>query len=441
MFGYSGLNSRILLSFLEKKRIHYLCNDQDLIILLKEATYDSAKAMSDPTTKDRDRNAQIKQIEKICMSVRNSVRNRAGQDKSTVVGHIPGEFAGSFSKWFSRINPNDIKMTQVDVSNGFADLICVKDIFECGNMKMAGAVISDVMDTFVPRNLKNIVTAHDQSISHSMLPELIENAILDQAQKLQKIKVKINKLNMVGVGVPLSPTETILQHIKPEKVRSCCLPVIIQSKDETHLSPGIENVVSCCAVSSYGSYCSFLARTYLFDPNQRQLHAYGFLLKAQEEAIAALQPGRRIRDAYNSAMDVVVKEDIFGFVKYMENTFGMGIGIESSERYLKLNGTNEVILRTKMVFRVAVNLKNVPLMNEKVFFSMVLGDTIIVPEKGEVPRVVTSLSQKTIEKVVFRSKEESETGNQELEEHARKKLKLGDVFAISGEHGENQMQP
>ncbi|KAI3849301.1 hypothetical protein MKX03_023633 [Papaver bracteatum] len=422
MFGYSGLNSRIPLSFLEKKRIHYLCNDEDLIKLLKEATYDSAKAISDPTTKDRDRNAQIKQIEKIFMSVRNSVRNSAGKDKSTVVGCIPGEFAGSFSKWFSTINPNDMKMTQVDVSNGFADLICVKDIFECGNMKMAGAVISDVIDTLVPRNLKNIVSTHDQGISHSMLSELIEKEILDQAQKLQKIKVKIKKLHMEGVGVPLSPTETILQHVKPEKVRSCYLPMI-RSKDETHLSPGIENVVSCGAVSSYGSYCSSLARTYLLDPNQHQLHAYRFLLKAQEAAIAALQPGRRIRDAYNSAMDAVVNEDIDGFVKYMGNTFGMGIGIEYSEKYLKLNVTNEVVLRPKMVFKVIVNLKNVPLMNKNEFFSMVLGDTIIVPEKGEAPRVVTSLSEKTIEKVVFRSKQESETGNQELEAHARKKLK------------------
>ncbi|KAI3849383.1 hypothetical protein MKW92_051032, partial [Papaver armeniacum] len=336
LFGVEFPNTTIIFG---KKRIHYLCNDEDLIKLLKAATYDSVKVLSDPTTKDRCRNAQIKQIEKIFMSVRNSVKNSAGKDKTPVVGCIQGEFAGSFSKWFSTLKPKDIKMTQVDVSNGFADLICVKDIFECGNMKMAGAVISDVMDTFVPRNLKNIVSAHDQSISHSMSPELIEKKILGQAQRLQKIKDKINKLNMAE-GVPLSPTETILQHIKPEKVRSCCLPVIIQSKDETHLSPGIENVVSCSAVSSYGSYCSFLARTYLLDPNQRQLDAYRFLLKAQEAAIAALQPGSKIRDAYDSAMGVVVKEDNDGFVNYMGNTFGMGIGIEFSEKYLKLNGTN-----------------------------------------------------------------------------------------------------
>lgn len=91
LFGIEFPNTTIIFG---KKRIHYLCNDQDLIILLKEATYDSAKAMSDPTTKDRDRNAQIKQIEKICMSVRNSVRNRAGQDKTTVVGHIRESLLG-----------------------------------------------------------------------------------------------------------------------------------------------------------------------------------------------------------------------------------------------------------------------------------------------------------------------------------------------------------
>ncbi|XP_026396433.1 FACT complex subunit SPT16-like [Papaver somniferum] len=293
---------------------------------------------------------------------------------------------------------------------------------------MSGAVKGDVMDKHVRRNLEHIIITRKIRLSYSKLSNLFAKEILNQTLRLQQIKEKISGISNRS-GERLSSKEKIIRYMKPEKVRICLLPDI-RGVNETHVLPRSENVVSCCIGSTYGSYCSFIARTYLFNPNEFQLNAYRVLFQAQEAAIAALQPGSRIRDIYNSALAVVQNQDVHGFVEYIGNTVGMGIGIEFNETYLELNATNEVHILLGMVFKVVVSLNNVQPTNGEMF-SMILGDTVIVGETGVPPRVVT-LSLKKVEEVVCRSKKESEgssgakdlkMGNQEVKVYQSKRPK------------------
>ncbi|KAI3849382.1 hypothetical protein MKW92_051031 [Papaver armeniacum] len=284
------------------------------------------------------------------------------------------------------------------------------------------------MDKHVQRNLENIIITRKIRLSYSKLSNLFAKEILNQTQRLQQIKEKINRISNRS-GERLSSTERIIRYMKPEKVRICLVPDI-RGGNETHVLPRSKNVVSCSIGSTYGSYCSFIARTYLFDPNEFQLNAYRVLFEAQAAAIAALHAGSRIRDIYNSALAVVQRQDVHGFVRYLGNTVGAGIGIEFNETYLELNATNEVPILPGMVFKVVVRLNNVQPTDGEMF-SMILGDTVIVGETGVPPRVVT-LSLKKVEEVVCRSKKESEGSsgakdlkreNQEPKVYPRKRAK------------------
>ncbi|KAL0292241.1 UNVERIFIED_CONTAM: FACT complex subunit SPT16 [Sesamum calycinum] len=120
----------------------------------------------------------------------------------------------------------------------------------------------------------------------------------------------------------------------------------------------------------------------ILEPAKIKSKAYEVLLKAHDAAIATLKPG---------------------------NKAGTGIGLEFRESGLSLNGKNDRILKTGMVFNVSLGFQNLQTetKNPKTQkFSVLLADTVIIGQSA--PEVVTSTSSKAVKDVAYSFNEDGE---------------------------------
>eukprot|EP00850_Spirogloea_muscicola_P026810 SM010721S14107 [mRNA] locus=s10721:8:385:- [translate_table: standard] len=112
-------------------------------------------------------------------------------------------------------------------------------------------------------------------------------------------------------------------------------------------------VIVCAIGARYASYCANVARTILIDASESQRSAYEALLKAHAAAIRALQPGSKLCEAYRAATAEVEKADA-KLLPFFTKNAGTGMGIEFRESGLSLNSKNERVVRSGMVFNVAL---------------------------------------------------------------------------------------
>ncbi|XP_043700747.1 FACT complex subunit SPT16-like [Telopea speciosissima] len=373
-----------------KKQIHFLCSQKkaSLLDVLKKSAKEAvgAEVVMHVKGKTDDGTALIEEIFR-------AVRAQSKSDgiESPVVGHIAKEApeGNLLETWSDKLKNSNFQLS--DVTNGFSDFLAVKDSTEITNVKKAAFLTASVMKHFVVPKLEKVID-EEKKISHSLLMDETEKAILEPA----KVKVKLKAENV-----------------------DICYPPIFQSGGEYDLRPSASSndeslyydstsVIICAIGSRYNSYCSNLARTILIDANAAQSKAYEVLLKAHEAAISALKPGNKVSAAYQAALSVVEKEAP-ELAPNLTKSAGTGIGLEFRESGLSLNAKNDRVLKAGMVFNVSLGLQNLQAQTknpktEK--FSLLLADTVIINEKQ--PEVVTSISSKAVKDVAYSFNEDEE---------------------------------
>lgn len=384
-----------------KKQIHFLCSQKKASLL--EAVKRTSKdvvgvdvVMHVRTKKDDGAGA----MDAIFRAIQDQSKSN-GHD-TPVVGHIAREApeGNLLETWTEKLKNTQFQLS--DVTNGFSDLFAVKDTIEIMNVKKAGYLTSSVMKHFVVPKLERVID-EEKKVSHSSLMDDTEKVILEPA----KIKVKLKADNV-----------------------DICYPPIFQSGGEFDLRPSASSneqnlyydstsVIICAIGSRYNSYCSNVARTFLIDANPMQSKAYEVLLKAHEAAIGALKAGNKAGDVYLAALSVVEKEAP-ELVANLTRSAGTGIGLEFRESGLNLNGKNDRMLKSGMVFNVSLGFQNLQTESknpktEK--FCVLLADTVVIGQNT--PEVVTSMSSKAVKDVAYSFNEDEE----EEEEQPKAKAK------------------
>ncbi|KAL7157588.1 hypothetical protein ABFS83_02G087200 [Erythranthe nasuta] len=374
-----------------KKEIHFLCSQKKVSLLevVKKAAKDAVKVQVVMHVKGKN-NDGATLIEDIFKAVRSEY-------DTPVIGHIAKEAPeGNFLEmWDEKLKSANFQLA--DVTNGFSDLFAVKDTAEVTNIKKAAYLTSSVMKHFVVPKLEKTID-EEKKVTHFSLMDETEKVILEPA----KIKVKLKADNVDICYPPIFQSGGVFD-LKPSA-----------SSNDDSLFYDSMSVIICAIGSRYNSYCSNVARTFLIDANSVQSKAYEVLLKAHEAAIGALKPGNKASDSYLAAMSVVESEAP-EFAPNLTRSAGTGIGLEFRESSLVLNGKNERILKTGMVFNVSLGLQNVQTemkdpKTEK--FSVLLADTVIVGETS--PEVVTSTSSKAVKDVAYSFNEGEEEEVEEL---------------------------
>lgn len=373
-----------------KKEIHFLCSQKKVSLL--EVVKESAKhavgveVIMHVKAKNDDGTSLMDNIFKAVYA-----GSRLNGNDTPVFGHIAREApeGNLLETWDEKLKIANFQLT--DVTSGFSDLFAVKDTAEVTNVKKAAYLTSSVMKYFVVPKLEKIID-EEKKVSHSSLMDDTEKVILEPA----RIKVKLKADNVDICYPPIFQSGGVFD-LKPSA-----------SSNEDNLFYDSTSVIICAIGSRYNSYCSNVARTFLIDANSMQSKAYEVLLKAHDAAISALKPGKKAGDAYLTAVSIVEKEAP-ELAPYMTKSAGTGIGLEFRESGLNLNGKNDRMLKSGMIFNVSLGFQNLQTetKNPKTQkFSILLADTVIIG--GGSPEVVTSACSKAVKDVAYSFGEEEE---------------------------------
>jgi nucleosome binding factor SPN SPT16 subunit len=131
----------------------------------------------------------------------------------------------------------------------------------------------------------------------------------------------------------------------------------------------------------YKSYCSMIARTYLVDPNRSQESNYKLLLQVHALVMKEIRDGASVKDIYAKAL-TMVKTKKPDLEKHFLKNIGAGIGIETRDSTLILNGRSSRSLKDGITICVTTGFSDVenpsPQDKKSKVYSMVLSDTVRV---------------------------------------------------------------
>lgn len=180
----------------------------------------------------------------------------------------------------------------------------------------------------------------------------------------------------------------------------------------------------------YKSYSAMLARTYLVDPNKSQENNYKLLLSIHEAVIREAQDGVSVKDLYNKALGIIrtKKPDM---EKHFLKNVGAGIGIETRDSTLVLNGKNTRQLKDGMTLCITTGFSDItnpdPQDKTSKLYSLLIMDTVRI-RRDTPPVVFTSSAPSDLESTSFFFKEDEET-EQAPKAKAKKDTKVGAVAA------------
>lgn len=131
----------------------------------------------------------------------------------------------------------------------------------------------------------------------------------------------------------------------------------------------------------YKSYGSTIARTFLVDPNKTQEANYKFLHQVHNLVLREIRDGAVAKDIYHKAVSLIKakKPDL---EKHFLKNVGYGIGIETKDTTLILNGKNSRTLKDGMTLCITTGFTDIenPSPQDKLSknYSLVITDTIRV---------------------------------------------------------------
>ena len=131
----------------------------------------------------------------------------------------------------------------------------------------------------------------------------------------------------------------------------------------------------------YKSYGSTIARTFLVDPNKTQESNYKLLHQVHNLVLREIRDGVTVKDVYQKAISYIKakKPDL---EKHFLKNVGYGIGIESKDPTLVLNGKNSRSLKDGMTLCITTGFSDIdnPAPQDKLSktYSLVITDTIRV---------------------------------------------------------------
>lgn len=148
--------------------------------------------------------------------------------------------------------------------------------------------------------------------------------------------------------------------------------------DDEILHPGV--IIASMGLR-YKTYCSLIARTYLVDPNKSQESNYKLLLQVHSLVMKEIRDGANVKDIYVRAL-ALVKSKKPELEKHFLKNVGAGIGIETRDGSLILNGKSTRSIKDGMTLCVTTGFSDIenpnPQDKKSKTYSMVLSDTVRV---------------------------------------------------------------
>lgn len=181
----------------------------------------------------------------------------------------------------------------------------------------------------------------------------------------------------------------------------------------------------------YKSYCSMIARTYLVDPNKSQESNYKLLLQVHSLVMKEVKDGAHVKDIYSKALGYI-KAKKPELEKHFLKNVGAGIGIETRDATLLLNGKSARTLKDGMTLCITTGFSDIenpnPQDKKSKVYSLVLTDTIRVTAAEPVVFTGDAPSELDATSFFFKDDEEAEPTPKKKE---KKDSKVGAVASTN----------
>ncbi|SPQ22092.1 5ab01e36-a06f-433e-bb5d-71cf057abd0b [Thermothielavioides terrestris] len=281
-----------------------------------------------------------------------------------------GPFIDEWKKIFAD-NCKDVE--EVDISTALSvAAFSVKDEAELRAMRTSSKACVALLNPYFVDEMSDILD-QDQQIKHSELADKVSNKIDDA--KFWK-------------SVELPNRQKLPADFEPDQLDWILGPVVQSGgkydlkwqadADNQPLHPGI--IIAAMGLR-YKSYCSQIARTFMVDPNKSQESNYRFLLAVHNLVLKEIRDGVAAKDVYSKAY-ALVKSRKPELEKHFLKNVGFGIGLETKDSTLILNGKSTRTLRDGMTLCITTGFADIqnpdPQDKNSKVYSLVLTDTIRV---------------------------------------------------------------
>ena len=185
------------------------------------------------------------------------------------------------------------------------------------------------------------------------------------------------------------------------------------TSDDSNLHAGI---IICGLGLRYKTYSSMIARTFMVDPNKSQEQNYKLLYSVQELLIREAKEGVVIKDLYNKAV-ALIKSKKPELEKHFSKNIGSGIGFETRDSTLLVNGKNNRQLKDGMTLTLSPGFTDIdnpdPQDSKSKKYSLFLTDTIRVLGNHDAAYNFTKDASGEIGTISFYFKDEEEEAPKE----------------------------
>lgn len=311
-----------------------------------------------------------------------------------------GPFVDEWKKVFAD-NCKDIE--EVDIAQALsAAAFSVKDETELRAMRTSSKACVALLASYFVDEMSDILD-QEKKVKHRVLADKVYGKIED-ASFWKKVEL---------------PDKTKLpSDLDPEQLDWILGPVIQSGgkfdlkwqadSEEDVLHPGV--IIAAMGLR-YKSYCSQIARTYMVDPNKSQESNYKFLLAVHKLVINSIRDGAVVKDVYAKALRYV-KEKKPELEKHFLKNVGFGVGLETKDPTLILNGKNGRTLRDGMTLCITTGFSDIqnpsPQDKNSKLYSLVLTDTIRVTSSDAVVFTVEAPSDVDATSFFFKEEEEQQ---------------------------------
>ncbi|KAI9819818.1 MAG: FACT complex subunit spt16 [Thelocarpon impressellum] len=337
--------------------------------------------------KDADHNAKLfKQVVDVITA--------AGKKVGTIAkDNSIGPFVDEWKKAFGAISGS---VEEVDVAPALsAAALAVKDENELRAMRNASKACVGIMNPFFVEEMSDILDA-EKKVTHEALASRVEAKIDDPAffKKVAKLPSDFDPNQLDWTYGP------VVQSGGAYDLRLTAEP------DKNNLHAGV--IIAGFGLR-YRTYCSIIARTYLVDPKKAQENNYKMLLTIHEAVIKEIRDGVVVKDIYAKALSLL-KAKKPELEKHFVRNVGAGIGIETRDNTLLLNGKNTRTLKDGMTLCITTGFNNIDNSDSQgkksAVYSLVVSDTVRVTRSDAV--VFTADAPSDLESTSFFFKDEEE---------------------------------
>ncbi|KAG0652062.1 Facilitates chromatin transcription complex subunit spt16 [Hyphodiscus hymeniophilus] len=309
-----------------------------------------------------------------------------------------GPFIDEWKKVYGDISK---QVEEVDIAPALsASALAVKDENELRAMRNASKACIALMNPYFVEEMSNILD-EEKKVKHSSLAGKVD-AKLDDTKFWQTVELP---------GKSKMPSD-----FDPSQLDWTHGPIIQSGgKFDLKMSAQVddENLHAGIILASMGlrykTYCSLIARTYLVDPNKSQESLYKVLLQVHGLVMKEIRDGANVKDIYAKAL-ALVKSKKPELEKHFLKNVGAGIGIETRDNTLLLNGKSTRSLKDGMTLCVTTGFSDVenpnPQDKKSKTYSMVLSDTVRVTSSD--PVIFTGDAPSDLDATSFFFKDEDE---------------------------------